>query len=219
MFVCKTCGKSFDFDYRKSRPKSERKTPLYCSRSCANSRGKRSLETKSKIRNKLKGSLGSGYIDGRMCNSNKRCKICNKKLNYNNKSGFCKEHLTQSEDYRQKISESNKGKTGGYNAGSVKNHIHGWYGNYYFDSSWELIWIRWALKNNIVFERNTHGFPYMFNNEVHLYYPDFYLCAENKYVEVKGYMDDRWVCKLKFFPFSLDVVGKKEIEKLKKELD
>lgn len=93
MFVCKTCGKSFDFDYRKSRPKSERKIPLYCSRSCANSRGKMSVETKNKIRKKLKGSLGSNYIDGRACNTNKMCTVCNKKLHYNNKSGFCKEHL------------------------------------------------------------------------------------------------------------------------------
>ena len=93
MFVCKTCGKSFDFDYRKSRPKSEIKNPLYCSRSCANSRGKMSLETKNKIRNKLKGSLGSGYIDGRACDANKMCTVCNKKLHHNNKSGFCKEHL------------------------------------------------------------------------------------------------------------------------------
>lgn len=51
------------------------------------------LEIKNKIRNKLKGSLGSNYIDGRCCNANKKCAVCNKELHYNNKSGFCKKHM------------------------------------------------------------------------------------------------------------------------------
>jgi len=37
MFICKCCGKEFTDDYRKSR-KLRKKTPQFCSRSCANKR-------------------------------------------------------------------------------------------------------------------------------------------------------------------------------------
>lgn len=78
--VCEKCGKEFFEDWRKY-PKGEAR---FCSRNCSNSR-KHSKEVKDKIRN----SINEFNEKNGTKRDTKYCKKCNKKLSYNNKSGFC----------------------------------------------------------------------------------------------------------------------------------
>ena len=135
------------------------------------------------------------------------CPVCKKEfIFYKNKpKKFC------SKQCWNKVS-------GGYREGSVKNYIHGVYNGYYYDSSWELIWLKWAFKNNLLFKRNTEGFPYIYKGEEHKYYPDFYLLKEDTYVEIKGIVDDLWEAKKAAFPYKLKVLTKAEIKALELEL-
>jgi hypothetical protein len=56
---------------------------------------------------------------------------------------------------------------------------------------WELCVAEWLDSNNITWDRNTHTFPYMYNNQIHTYFPDFYLTEYDLYVEVKGHQVER----------------------------
>lgn len=56
---------------------------------------------------------------------------------------------------------------------------HGWYKEYWCDSSWELAYVIYNLDHNIKFKRNYQGFTYIFNNKLHKFYPDFILEDRN----------------------------------------
>lgn len=85
----------------------------------------------------------------------------------------------------KKISESMKNHPngGGYRRGSGRGK-KGFYKGIWCDSSWELSWVIYHIDNKIPFERNQYGFEYTYNNEKHLYYPDF--ISDGKYYEIKG---------------------------------
>jgi len=84
------------------------------------------------------------------------------------------------------------------------------------DSSWELEVVNWFDNNSIKWERNKKSFPYIWNNKVHSYFPDFYLIDLDKYVEVKGYQRDRDLEKWKSLS-NLIIIKKKEIDQIKKQ--
>ena len=69
-----TCNNNIDIEYRSNKKKDK----YFCSRSCANSRGSRSDETKQKISNALKREPKS-YT----------CKQCSKKFKHNRSKMYC----------------------------------------------------------------------------------------------------------------------------------
>ncbi len=203
--ICPICGNVFnivrtiDENYKESIWKKERN---YCSRNCANKRI-HSVVTKKKISDKLK-IVSSGYIDGRS-KMTIRCKKCNTEIRgYYNKSGYCGKCVKQSNEIKEKISKSNKGKCGGLREGTSRGKS-GWYKGYWCDSSWELAYVVYCLEHDIKLTRNRQGFEYQFEGELHKYYPDFIL-EDGSYVEIKGYMGEQNKSKIAQFPFILKVI-------------
>ena len=75
-------------------------------------------------------------------------------------------------------------------------NINGRVGVYYYkgvklNGTWEVIFAEYLDRNNIRWERPTIGFEYIWNNDKHTYYPDFYLPDIDVYVEIKGYERER----------------------------
>ena len=87
------------------------------------------------------------------------------------------------------------------------------YNDQIFDSNWEVIVAKFLDKNNIKWIRPLNGFEYIWNNSIHIYYPDFYLTDYNLYIEVKGYIRDRDLFKWKTIP-NLIVLKKEEINNI-----
>lgn len=98
---------------------------------------------------------------------------------------------------KQKISQSLKGRTGGYRKGSGRGKS-GWYKGYWCDSSWELAFVVYNLDHRILFKRNTEKFPYLYDGRLSYYIPDFILGSV--YIEIKGY--DTAKNKAKYAAFS-----------------
>lgn len=92
----------------------------------------------------------------------------------------------------------------------------GWYKGFYCQSSWELAFVIYNLEHNIPFERNKQGFKYIYNNEEHTYFPDFYLINEDKYIEIKGYFDEKSKEKARQFQYTLEVMTKDEMKPILK---
>ena len=67
------------------------------------------------------------------------------------------------------------------------------------------------IDNNIKIERNNKGFEYYYNDEKHLFYPDF--IVNDEYVEIKNYRSDITDSKLKYFPYKIDIIYKDTIKK------
>ena len=222
--VCQKCGKTFKGDYRKfnNLKKKDLHLPYYCSSSCAHSRVHDNAykEALSKTMKECYGGAAklshTNQKTDAMLQSEELSKatIENGKLIKAN-CLFCNKEFV-SYKYRHKkycSIECWRKSSGGYREGSVKNHVHGWYEGYYYDSSWELAWLKWAIENKVNFERNTKGFDYVFNGETHKYFPDFYLKDEDAYLEIKGIEDERWEAKKKAFPHKLIVLNKQSIQK------
>lgn len=142
----------------------------------------------------------------------KFCKNCNRLLNRNCKTDYCKNCYSKSDEYRTKMSKILTGKCGGYRKGSGRGK-KGWYKGYYCDSSWELAFVIYNLEHNIKFERNTKKFNYVFKGKTLKYMPDWII--DGKYVEIKGYWSDQWQAKLDQFPKTetLKILYEKDMEK------
>ena len=92
----------------------------------------------------------------------------------------------ESEDLRKrKIKETiEKNKLNGGNRRGSGRGIKGWYKGFWCDSTWELAWVIFNIDHEIKFERNHTGFIYIYGGKQHLYFPDFKI--EDSYVEIKG---------------------------------
>lgn len=97
--------------------------------------------------------------------------------------------------------------------GRIKKRV---YNDQIFDSNWEVIVAKFLDKNNIKWIRPLNGFEYIWNNSMHIYYPDFYLTDYNLYIEVKGYIRDKDLFKWKAVP-NLIILKKEEINNIIKE--
>lgn len=75
---------------------------------------------------------------------------------------------------------------------------YGTYQGYHCDSSWELAFVMYCLDHDLDIERNTEGFPYTYNGEEHLYFPDF--IVNSIYIEIKNYDSERNQAKRAQFP-------------------
>ena len=74
----------------------------------------------------------------------------------------------------------------------------GWYKNYWCDSQWELAFVIYCIDHNIKINRCQEAFEYEYNNEKHLYYPDF--IVNDQYIEIKGYQSKKDLAKIQYFP-------------------
>jgi hypothetical protein len=84
-----------------------------------------------------------------------------------------------------------------------------------FDSSWELIFYRWAENAGLNPKRCLESFVYEWDG-ARKYFPDFYIESLDLYIEVKGQMTDRDKAKWQSFPKKLKVIMKNEIDEIKK---
>lgn len=85
------------------------------------------------------------------------------------------------------------------------------------DGSWEVEFAKWCDSNSIEWIKNLQGFNYVWNNQNHTYYPDFFLPALNIFVEVKGYIRDKDLEKWKVV-HNLKIIKYQEILKIKKRI-
>lgn len=121
---------------------------------------------------------------------------------------------------KKNISETLKKNpnAGGYRHGSGRG-IHTWYespiaGRVYLDSSYELAYAKFLDINNTKWKKNLIKFPYIWENKIRHYLPDFYLVDDNTYVETKGYKTEKDDAKWKQFPHKLQVLMGEDLNKL-----
>ncbi len=204
---CAYCGKIFE------RPKSQAKRP-FCSVEC----GKKSL--KRKVR----------WVD-------RTCKVCGKKFqvkDYKLKTQpaiYCSWKCKQSEsaealhtpEARLKSSKT-RIATGSYSAKHQYSRCARGkredLGNIFFRSAWEANYARYLNFANIKWEYEPKTFWFEgIKRGCRSYTPDFYLPEEDRYVEVKGWMDKNSRTKLKrmakYYPtINIELIDKKRYQKI-----
>ena len=74
----------------------------------------------------------------------------------------------------------------------------GWCRGYWCDSTYELVFVIYALDHELPFDRNREMFPYEYRGQLMHWMPDF-LLGDGTYVEIKGYLTDQAQAKFKFF--------------------
>lgn len=201
--ICERCGNQFTLTATEYQ--FNKKLHFYCSRSCANAR-QHTQNTRQKISKSLCELHGHKAPD-------KFCVRCGKKLCIQNTSGYCRNCIYYSVDFRSKLSAGlrRSGKAGGYRVNSSWGH-HGWYKGYHCDSSWELAYVIYNLDHGISFARNYEKFKYKYQGKWHNYLPDF--VVDTNYIEIKGRWTDKWQAKLDQFPYPdrLVVLTRKDMK-------
>lgn len=108
-----------------------------------------------------------------------------------------------------------KEKPESYNGVNINGKVKKYdYNDIKLDGSWELLVAQYLDFNNIKWDRPRKGFEYIWNNDTHTYYPDFYLTDYNVYIEVKGFETERDYIKWKSLP-NLIIIKRKEIVDIK----
>lgn len=95
--------------------------------------------------------------------------------------------------------------------GRVKHYL---YNGIQLDGLWELEVAKYLDNINIKWERPKFGFEYVWNNNIHIYFPDFYLPEYDYYIEVKGFQRERDLYKWSSLN-NLIIIKQKEIEKIR----
>lgn len=153
-------------------------------------------EKNKKISNSLKGNIpaikGKIFKDGKWVINNDYkeiliCPICGKEYK-NNGLKYCSEKC-KNIGWRNNLSKSLKGKTGGLRPNAYKKYKSGLYHGIHCDSSWELAFVIYCEEHNINVIRNHKYLTYIFKNREYKYYPDF-IINEQLY-EIKGYENDK----------------------------
>lgn len=205
----------------------------YCGRICKNDNSLRNHERLCK-ENPDRQILVSNFIKW---NEYRRGKNLQKSSNQYKKTKETGCIYVISDETRQKLS---KASTGRYHTKESKEKIslrmkevakdnpnYSFSKNKYFkkeiingfrmDSSWESIFANYLNKNNIKWIKNKKSFRYIFENEKHSYYPDFYLEDFDLYVEIKGRETERDKAKYKVVD-NLLVLRAKEIDEINKNI-
>ena len=223
--ICHICKKEFSvFEFEKLHPKKER---YYCGKICSN---KNSPETIKKIKESLKNKRDSGW---KMSDETKEkisisIKKCNRKPVIHSESNiekirirtieFNKNYWTEEKkkEHSLLMSKIVKEKPDSYS----KNNVSGRakiieYNGRKLKGKWELQIAELLDKYKIDWTNDIKPIPYFWNNNWHLYFPDFYLTKQNKFIEVKGYERERDRKKWENV-HNLIVIKEIEIEILKK---
>ncbi len=218
--LCKECDEPLEYSRRDKK---------FCSRSCSatyNNRKRGSLkeQTKKKISNSIqehndnlskkeKLRQAKKAAETRRKNGNTRtpnvCKVdgCTSELCRENKSGYCKEHWMETEDFQKTI--------GKYSPRYQQGYIENWWtGNEVFlHSGLEQKYAEYLNRENIKW-KSPDPLKYELEDGEHRYYPDFYLIDGDKFIETKGYM---WEPDKKKMKAVQDQHDEKDIEILWKE--
>lgn len=117
------------------------------------------------------------------------CERCGKRLpsNYDDVFGsgrYCSKSCANTRDLS--IETKTKIALNSDIDGKSSKSLNGHYKNFYCASSYELIFLVYCLDNNIKIERNKFTFKYKYNDEEHVYIPDWYLPESDTIVECKG---------------------------------
>lgn len=100
---------------------------------------------------------------------------------------------------RQKISESMKGNKNWMLNKTRGNGKKGWYHGIFCDSSWELAFVVYCIEHNLNIKRSDKRLEYNWNNETHIYIPDFE--TDSDIIEIKGRKTKQSEEKHKQFPY------------------
>ena len=218
MYICERCGKEFEEDYRLDKSFGKKNPPRFCSRACANTRI-HSKETKLKISNSVRTSEKAHL-------ANERAKEIRRTYEWKNLHRLprlkkicpaCGKEFETTET-RNKIycSQECWNKTsGGLREGSGRSKS-GYYKGEYYGSTYELCWAIYNIDHNIPFRRSKIQIPYIYNNENHIYYPDFEL-EDGTIIEIKGYYSDLVKIKTeatKKAGYKIKVLYKRNLEKI-----
>lgn len=85
--------------------------------------------------------------------------------------------------------------------------------------TWELLIANLLNDKNIKWTNDIVGFPYHWEDSIHLYFPDFYLSDLDIYIEVKGYQREKDEAKWNGFPHTLYILKEREIKILQETQD
>ncbi len=185
------------------------KKGIFCSRHCANSR--KWSENHKKLlsdiaKNNPKGvaltKLGGLSVKGksRIEKITISCPICNTTF-------------TKRKTENKRYCSLSCAPIGGIKYGSGRGK-HGWYKNYYLDSTYELAYLIYCINHAIAIIRNKKSFIYKDeNNKIRKYFPDFFLPKDNCYIEIKGYIpkDDILIRKTQSVDKNIIILTKKEL--------
>ena len=217
--TCERCGVIMTTKYGTGR---------FCSSECAHKRAQ-TEETKQKIKEASRRAFAQGLyhqlapdktrtncciVRTRMNSKQLReqyklspshCSICGAELPYERRN---KQTCSRS-CYKKLLSKTRSAaaqrKGGNLNPYGVRGTAkYGTYKGLHCDSSWELAYAIYCLDHDIIIERNTDGFEYTYNNQQHIYYPDF--IVDGKYIEIKNFNNDQVQAKIKGFPQNKELI-------------
>ena len=196
--TCERCGVVMTTKYGTGR---------FCSSECAHKRTQ-TEETKQKIKNAALKNIKSGHHNSigiheravaKYNSCPKQCVICGADLPYEKR-----EQSTCSKECYVALLSKNISEAAQRNGGNLNSYgtrgtaKYGTYKGIHCDSSWELAYVIYCLDHDIEIERNTDGFSYTYNNQQHMYFPDF--IVDGKYIEIKNFNTDQVQSKIRDFP-------------------
>lgn len=220
------------------RLKQEEETPVvccYCGKVCKNENSLRNHERLCK-ENPDRQILKSNFIewnekrrDNHIKGENQFTKARRLGLPIPEVTEATKEKLRQkaktrklSLDDRQKISEGMKKAVkenpDSYSASNINGRVKIYeYNGVKLSEMWEVDFAKYLDKNQIKWRKPDAGFEYQYENETHLYYPDFYLEGFDRFVEIKGYERGKDAYKWTVVK-NLIVIRKKEINEIRNNI-
>lgn len=223
--ICDLCGKEISRSNIQKHLKSHELNPekhtgkshhvthdglncIFCGRLCKNKNSLAQHETRcnnnpNKIVNKGNTTSHAAWNKGLTKETDERV-LKNSIASGNAQRGLPGRKHTEAE--KRKISTSMKAVRQENPFWHCGNNRRGSYKGYWCDSSWELAYVIYCLDHNISITRNIEYFPYIFEENERSYFPDFYLPELCLYVEIKGYMNDRSLCKIQQFPSDKKIV-------------
>jgi DNA-directed RNA polymerase subunit RPC12/RpoP len=176
------------------------KPGIFCSRTCANSRGKRTDEFKEKVRKKLTDRVGHSLGKIIALREERICIGCSK--NFTVKIVSDKKYCNN---------DCWKQHSGGYRIGSGRSNA-GYYKGIYCGSTYELCWVIHSLDHGIRFTR----FDNLLEKDGLKYYPDFLLADSKTIIETKGFEKQESVDKktalAEWFGYTVIVLRKDDLQ-------
>ena len=140
-------------------------------------------------------------------------------IEYNKTYWTTERRAEQSARMKQKVLENPDSYSKSNVSGRVKMYeVVDSYGRTKVKGTWELKIASWLNDNNIRWTNKIEPYKYQYNDNWHLYFPDFLLLDRNTLIEVKGYQTDRDLAKWKSVDKKLIVLKKKDMLSLEKSI-
>lgn len=189
---CDECGKNI------LRAKNNVRTTNFCDKNCAlpylvKQNNLNRININEKISNTNKGKNYKN-LNNELTPNN--CIVCNKVIRIGKQycSRKCQNTLFRTDEYRTKMSNALKGKTGGLRDGGGYTKMFEYTNklNQIMKLNTSEIEVAKIMDNlNLTWNRNNIGFKYIdLNGKNRKYYPDFYVKEYDTYVEFKGFVTE-----------------------------